>query len=58
MKVKCSGGCGREFDIKVQRIIGRYTTSERCEPIHVLKNPEVKCRDCIENDNKRNTDIS
>ena len=54
MKVKCSGGCGREFEIEVQRVIGKYTASERHELIHVLKNPEVICQDCIENKNKKN----
>ena len=58
MKVQCSGGCGREFEIEVQRVIGKYTIFERCETIHVLKEPEVICRDCIENNNKRNADIS
>ena len=53
MKVQCSGGCGREFDIEVQRVIGKYTMFERREPIHALKDPEVICRDCIER-NKRN----
>ena len=57
MKVQCSSGCGRELEIKVQRVIGKYTMFERCETIHVLKDPEVICRECVER-NKRNTEIS
>ena len=58
MKVQCSGGCGREFEIMVQRVIGKYTMFERCETIHVLKSPEVMCQECIENNNKINANIS
>ena len=57
MKVQCSSGCGRELEIKVQRVIGKYTMFERCETIHVLKDPEVICRECVER-NKRNKEIS
>ena len=51
IKVKCSGSCGREFDIIIRVAINEHNRFERPKKICVLENPKVICQECIDHNN-------